>query len=160
MRFDPRWGGPDTPVTFERLSDWKDHADPRIRFYSGTAVYHTTFSLPASGQVASSPIFLDLGAVNNVAEVRLNGKPVGTLWCAPWRLEITKDVTDGENMLEITVANLWHNRMVGDASLLADQRLTRSNAARKPGDPLLPSGLLGPVVLQRAVLSNAPCLPK
>jgi hypothetical protein len=148
VQFDPRWGGPDSPVTFNRLSDWKDHTDPKIKFYSGTAVYRTTFSLPPSGQVSSSPIFLDLGAVKNVAEVRLNGKLLGSLWCAPWRLEITEAVTAGENTLEITVANLWNNRMVGDAALPADQRVTRSNAVRKPDDPLLASGLLGPVTLQ------------
>ena len=154
VQFDPRWSGPETPVTFSRLSDWKDHADHKIKFYSGTAVYRTTFSLPPSGQGSSSPIFLDLGAVKDVAEVRLNGTLLGSLWCAPWRLEITEAVTAGENTLEVTVANLWHNRMVGDATLPAEQRLTRSNATRNPGDPLLASGLLGPVVVQRVIPSS------
>jgi hypothetical protein len=147
VQFDPRWGGPDKPVTFSRLSDWKDHADPKIKFFSGTAVYRNTFSLPPSDQISPSPIFLDLGAVKDVAEVRLNGKLLGTLWCAPWRVEITDAVMNGTNTLEITVANLWNNRMVGDAALPADQRVTRSNAVRKPDDPLLASGLLGPVTL-------------
>jgi len=151
VQFDPRWSGPDSPVTFPRLSDWKDHADPKIKFYSGTAIYRTTFSLPPSDQISPSPIFLDLGAVKDLAEVRLNGKLLGSLWCAPWRVEITDDVMNGTNTLEITVANLWNNRMVGDAALPADQRVTRSNAVRKQDDLLLSSGLLGPVVLQRAI---------
>lgn len=154
VQFDPRWGGPDTPVVFDRLSDWKDHVDPKVRFYSGTAVYRTTFRLPPDDQGPLSPVFLDLGAVKNVAEVRLNGKSLGSLWCAPWRVEITKALADGDNTLEITVANLWNNRMVGDAILPAEQRLTRSNALRRPDDPLLASGLLGPVSLQRAASSN------
>jgi hypothetical protein len=147
VQFDPRWGGPDTPVTFNRLSDWIDHADPKIKFYSGTAVYRTTFSLPQPAPSSSSRVFLNLGSVKDVAEVRLNGNFIGSLWCAPWRVEITKAVASGENTLEITVANLWNNRMVGDAALPAEQRVTRSTAVRKPDDPLLASGLLGPVTL-------------
>jgi len=156
VQFDPRWGGPDSPVAFNRLSDWKCHADPKIKFFSGTAVYRATFRLPSSDQRSSSPIFLDLGAVKNVADVRINGKLLGSLWCAPWRVEITAAVTPGENTLEITIANLWNNRMVGDAALPVEKRVTRSNAIRKPDDPLLASGLLGPVVLQRAITYNAP----
>lgn len=77
---------------------------------------------------------------------RLNGKDLGVVWCAPWRVEMTDAVKDGANSLEIDVVNLWPNRLIGDASLAAEQRRTRTNiGCYRAGSPRLASGLLGPV---------------
>jgi hypothetical protein len=88
--------------------------------------------------------------------VKLNGKDLGTVWTAPWRVEITGVVKAGANELEIDVINLWPNRRIGDASLPEEKRFTHSNIAFSPINPanppdrsgLFPSGLLGPVVIQ------------
>jgi hypothetical protein len=163
LRFDPRWGGPER-ITFPQLEDWSTRPEDGIRHYSGIATYRTSFelALPAAG---GSPLFLDLGVVKNVARVRLNGQELGIVWTAPWRTEISGAATAGTNTLEIEVANLWPNRLIGDATLPAGKRFTRTNVRtydtmasgtygcavceerRRTGQPaaLLPSGLLGPV---------------
>ncbi|MGL5017906.1 MAG: glycosyl hydrolase [Luteolibacter sp.] len=176
VAFDPKWGGP-AKVRFDKLTDWTTHADAGVKYYSGKATYHTTFDAPASGD-SKSPMFLDLGTVKNLAEVRLNGVALGTVWCAPWRVPLGNHLKPRGNSLEIDVVNLWPNRMIGDEQLPDDCEWQESghggkelknfpawltnNQPRTSGrftfsswkhytkdDPLLPSGLLGPVTLQK-----------
>ncbi len=111
VTFDTQWGGPPS-ATFPWLIDWKDHADPRIRFYSGTASYSTTFT--ANAPSGAARVWLDLGVVKDLARVRLNGRDLGVLWTAPWRVEITAALREGENRLEVDVTNTWANRLIGD----------------------------------------------
>ncbi len=86
VSFDPKWGGPES-VTFDTLEDWSKRKEDGIRFYSGTAIYRKSFDAPSfpGGQ----RIYLDLGTVKNLARVRLNGRDLGVVWCAPWRVDIT-----------------------------------------------------------------------
>jgi len=93
---------------------------------------------------------LDLGAVKSVAAVRLNGQSLGVVWTAPFRLDITAAVRPVGNRVEIDVVNLWPNRLIGDAALPPQQQLTRGNVKLAKDQPLLESGLLGPVTLQVA----------
>jgi hypothetical protein len=147
VKFDPAWGGP-ASVEFAELEDWTQRPEHGIRHYSGTATYQKRFDLD---QAPRGRLFLDLGTVKNIAEVRLNGRALGVVWTAPWRIEITEAVRPTDNLLEIDVVNLWPNRLIADAALPRDQRLTSTNIPIKPDTPLLPSGLLGPVVLLSAV---------
>ena len=148
VRFDPKWGGP-VSVVFEQLVDWTTRSEPGIRYYSGRAVYEKAFDLPRSLPAAGRSLYLDLGKVRNVAEVRLNGKDLGVVWTAPWHVDITAAVRPTGNKLEIAVVNLWPNRLIGDADLPAEKRLTITNVRKfKKDSPLLPSGLLGPVTLR------------
>jgi hypothetical protein len=148
VAFDPRWGGP-AHIAFDRLDDWSKHAEPGIRYYSGKAVYTTTFDVPAA-ILARGEISLSLGDVKNVAAVRLNGKSLGTVWCAPWRVDFPAGLLKPHNTLEVTVANLWINRLIGDSALPEAQRLTSVTYNNyRPDSPLEPSGLLGPVTLQK-----------
>lgn len=150
VRFDPRWGGPES-VTFEKLVDWTRREEEGIRYYSGTAIYEKSFDLPASLPAGQTPIVLDLGNLKNLAEVSLNGQNLGVVWSRPYRIDISAAVRPAGNRLVITVVNLWPNRLIGDARLPADQRRTRTNVTKFTADtPLLPSGLLGPVTLQTA----------
>lgn len=147
VAFDPKWGGPEA-VTFGTLQDWTVRPEEGIRHYSGTAAYRISFEADAALVQAGQRVCLDLGAVQAVAEVTLNGQPLGTLWTPPWRLEVTRALKAGANALEIRVTNLWPNRLIGDASLAQEKRFTETN--RNPYTPdstLLPSGLLGPVRL-------------
>ncbi len=162
--FDPRWGGPGT-VVFQELEDWITRAEEGIKYYSGTAIYHKTFDAPDAGAT-----YLDLGAVKNLAHVRLNGEDLGIVWTAPWRVNVGKALRAKGNRLEIEVVNLWPNRLIGDGRLPKKDRLTRTNVRtyepnlpaafpcwwdldcekrKKTGaqPPLLSSGLLGPVRL-------------
>ena len=146
VAFDPEWGGPDS-TQFEQLVSWSKRPEEGIKFYSGTARYRRTFDLPESPPVADRHVYLDLGAVKDVAEVTLNGKKLATLWTAPWRVEITESLQAKNNILEIAVTNLWPNRLIGDAALPPEKRRTRTNIPFDKNQPLLESGLLGPVRL-------------
>jgi len=127
VRFDPKWGGPDQPVVFQKLEDWSKRPEEGIRYYSGTATYVTRFTAPEKIANRQSPmadggaqVFLDLGQVAVSAEVKLNGKNLGILWKPPFRADVTAALQPGENVLEIQVVNLWINRMIGDEQLPED----------------------------------------
>ncbi len=150
VSFDPKWGGPEK-ITFEKLDDWSTRSEDGIRHYSGTAVYRKTFDLEKS-QIGNrkSKMFLSLGSVNVMASVKLNGRELGIVWREPWRVEIPANLLrERDNQLEITAANLWINRLVGDSALPAEKRLswTTWNPYKK-NSPLQPSGLVGPVTIR------------
>ena len=144
VHFDPERGGP-TTAQFAKLDDWTSRSEEGIRHYAGTARYLKRISVAPPAGVR---VWLDLGVVKNIASVRLNGKDLGVVWTAPWRVDLTPALETGENELEISIANLWHNRVVGDAALSEKDRKARTNIPIDPKAPLLPSGLLGPVTLQ------------
>jgi len=162
VQFDPTWGGPDQPVAFAKLMDWTTHERSGIKYYSGIAVYETRFdSNPAK---VDSETFLDLGHVEDMARITLNGKTLGTVWSAPYRVAIPSGLLKKKgNQLKIEVVNTWHNRLVGDqqpedkdarklqweSGLLGGKsysagRYTFSNRPDARGN-LHPAGLLGPV---------------
>ena len=144
VAFDSAWGGPKEPVTFDALVDWTVRPEPGIRHYSGTATYRTTFDAPSGWQPGDS-LRIDLGTVHEVATVFVNGTLAGTAWTAPYAVTAS-NVNEKGNVLEVRVTNLWPNRLIYDAGLPEGERLTHTNInPYKPGDPLLPSGLLGPV---------------
>jgi hypothetical protein len=147
VSFDPKWGGPEK-VVFTSLDDWAQRPEPGIKYYSGKAVYRATFDCGADS--AKGRCFLALGSVKNMASVKLNGRDLGIVWCDPWRAEIPNGVLrQGNNRLEITVANLWINRLIGDSRLPPKERLTWTTYQPfRPDSPLQPSGLLGPVSIQ------------
>jgi hypothetical protein len=196
VSFDPKLGGPEN-VAFQSLVDWTLRPEDGIKYYSGLATYRKTFDLPPAGGLPVPPAqkegfsknagvgetaageaavrwWLDLGVVRNMARVRLNGRDLGIVWCAPWRVEITGAAKAEGNRLEITVANLWPNRLIGDERLPADCEYGKDgNLLRWPDwlikgeprpssarstfstwkyftrdSPLLPSGLIGPVTLR------------
>lgn len=121
VTFDSQWGGPKDPVTFARLDDWTERPEHGIKYYSGTARYTTTFDFqrPSAGN-RQSPIYLSLGTVKDLARVRVNGRDLGVVWCAPWRVDISGVVKTGQNILEIEVVNCWANRLIGDEQEPAD----------------------------------------
>lgn len=167
VSFDPAWGGP-AKTTFNELTDWSEHEDEGIKYYSGTAVYEQTFD---AGDMAGKRLLLDLGEVNIMAKVWLNGQEVGTVWTNPWQLNISDYIKSGENKLKIEVVNLWINRLIGDESLPYDGPRHGQwpdwllEGTERPGSrytfstynpfnknsPLSKSGLLGPVSILEAI---------
>ena len=145
VRFEAGRGAPEK-ITLDELLDWSKHPDPRMKYFSGQATYRTTFSLNLKSEISNSRLLLDLGQVQVMAQVKLNGKDLGVLWTPPFEADMTHGARPGENTLEITVANLWPNRLIGDQSLPAEQRITWTTwNPYKKDTPLLESGLLGPV---------------
>jgi hypothetical protein len=146
-------------VLFDTLVPWDTHTDPAIKYFSGAATYRKTFELTAAQ--TEHTVRLSLGDVKHIAQVKLNGKDLGVVWTAPWTVELTGAVKPGRNDLEITVVNTWVNRLIGDAGLPPSKRTTKTNVGLQTGkrtfkayqgfaseDPLMPSGLLGPVRLE------------
>ena len=149
VSFDPKWGGPGK-IIFDSLVDWTKRAEDGIKFYSGTAVYHKKFNL-AAWPAPNEKLLLDLGEVHEEAVVKLNGTDLGVVWTKPARVDITRAARPGENDLEITVVNLWPNRLIGDSMLPPEKQFTETNIRKfTKATPLLPSGLIGPVMLQNA----------
>jgi hypothetical protein len=151
VHFDPKWGGPET-AQFDSLVSWPARPEPGIKFYSGTAVYEKTFTVPDSAlRTPRSTLVIDLGNVRELAEVKVNGQSCGIVWCPPWRVDVTGAVKAGENKLQVEVVNFWPNRIIGDAALPAAQRLTQTNIRKLTAKtPLEPAGLFGPVNLLKA----------
>ncbi len=149
--FRPNFGAPER-LTFPELISWTEHSEPGVRNYSGTATYVQEFDLPA---VPSGKVMLDLGRVDVVASVSLNGLDLGALWKVPFATDVTKSLRPGKNRLEVKVANVWTNRLIADAGLPESKRLSWATFnPYKPGDRLLSSGLLGPVQLRSSGETN------
>jgi hypothetical protein len=124
-------------VEFDRLSSWSEHADPAIRFYSGTAVYRTKFS--STDIVAGHVAVLDLGQVADIARVVVNSRDVGVWWKAPFRDDITRFLKPGENALEVHVANRWINRLIGDEAIASDLKYQKTGINKFTDGRLLES---------------------
>lgn len=131
-------------ATFNTLASLSDNTDPGIRYFSGTATYTNSFTVPTVAKNAA--YILDLGDVKNIAEVTVNGKKVGTVWKKPFRIDITEALKSGANSVQIAVTDLWVNRLIGDAQPGVTNKITFTTMPFYRADsPLLPAGLLGPV---------------
>ena len=64
-----------------------------------------------------------------------------------YRVDVTKALKAGDNKLEIKVANVWPNRLIGDEQPGAERVAWTDSRAYRAEDPLRPAGLLGPVRL-------------
>ena len=157
------------PIVMETLRDWTsfgadgDAASTSLRYFSGTATYRTSFTLPNSSTPSllhSSNLTLSLGSVpTGLAHVFVNGKDCGVAWCAPWEVDIASAVREGENEIEIRYTNNWYNRLVGDCFLKTEERVTRSTLrysrnARAKSDKkrpwrLMPTIYSGPAISDR-----------
>jgi hypothetical protein len=145
--FDPKWGGPAKTETDE-LKSWTKFSDPGIKYYSGTARYEKSFTLTAT-EIKGKRLFLNLGNVQEMASVKINGNQLQVIWSAPFKFDITSFVKEGTNQVEVEVVNMWPNRLIGDARLPVAERLTKTNINKFDGPDgekyLRESGLLGPV---------------
>ena len=150
VRFQPDRGAP-ASVTLPALSSWSDNVDPGVKYFSGTATYSKTIDVPQTWLGSGSRLWLDLGEVHELAEVSVNGTPLGIVWKRPYRLDVTTALKPGANTLLLQVTNLWVNRMIGDQQANAPRQYTFTVPTfYKADSPLLPSGLLGPVTVVQA----------
>lgn len=171
LRFPPNWGAP-AQLTLPKLISWSEHSDSGVKYFSGTATYRKTIQVPRAMLGGDRRLWLDLGNVQVMATVSLNGRDLGLLWKPPYRVDITRVAKAGDNALEARVVNLWPNRLIGDQQLPADSvrnpegtlkewpqwvregkpsptgrfTFTTWELWKKDASPI-PSGLLGPVRL-------------
>ena len=166
VSFTKDWGAPEKTV-FPKLISWTESEMEGIKYYSGTATYKKNFLYNGKPDPAKKEkIYLDLGEISKIADVWLNGEHLGISWAKPHRFEVTNLLKPGENTITAEIANVWSNRLKGDA--LTGQKFTNTNITNtiipvptiEPGDqkripwaevPLIESGLLGPVTIQTIV---------
>jgi hypothetical protein len=176
--FPPDLGAPPS-VTIPKLVSLHRHSNEGVKYFSGTASYFNKFTVAENEIGADNLLYLDLGQVEVLAEVIVNGKNLGVLWTRPYRVDITNAVRIGENSLEVKVTNGWPNRLIGDEQLPDEydyahpdsggikvmpdwfvqgkpkpegKRITFATWKHYDKDsPLLEAGLVGPVTLRNAV---------
>jgi hypothetical protein len=153
LSFPPNWGAP-ASVEMPDLVSWTANSDPGVKYFSGTATYSKKIRAARSWFRPGQQVFLDLDKVRDIAEVSVNGKPVGLVWAPPYRLNVTAELKPGTNEIEIKVTNEWTNRIVGDRLAPPEKRvLPQAEPAPRGGGaffgPREPaeSGLLGSVKL-------------
>jgi hypothetical protein len=148
VTFQEERGAP-ASVTFHKLYDFRESTDNGIRYFSGIATYSKDVDLSQSA-IDRGDLVIDLGVVNNLAEVWVNGQLAGTTWKPPYRVDITDFISAGTNKLEIKSVNTWVNRLIGDEQpgVGKEDKVTLTNRMFYRSDsPLVPSGLIGPVQL-------------
>jgi len=136
-------GAPQT-LLLETLQSLSENEEAGIRYFSGIATYQNTLVLE-NDPTDHAAMWLDLGMIGDVAEVIVNGEPAGITWLAPYRVNIAPFVKPGENAIEVRVANVWANRLIGDAQPGAEKVARVAAPTYVPNAPLRPSGLIGPV---------------
>jgi hypothetical protein len=112
VHFMPSYVGKPFDLTFNALTDWAKHENENVRYFSGTGVYSTRFVWNA--KTKNTRVKLNLGTVCVIASVKVNGVDCGVLWKEPFMCDITLALREGENRVEVSVANTWHNRLIGD----------------------------------------------
>lgn len=166
-----RFGDREPPVEMTSLRSWTDQES--TRYFSGVAVYQKEVTVPASMIAPGVRLWLDFGEtrpvtappgarqqalletpVREAAVVYINGERAGSLWCPPYRLDVTGRLRSGANQLRIEVANLAINHLAGQT--LPSYRLLnlRYGVRFEPQDMKnlqpVPAGLLGPIRLLAA----------
>jgi alpha-L-rhamnosidase len=145
--FERGMGAPES-VDFPQLISWtaRPLSEAGIKYFSGTATYSKTIDIPANDFAQGAHLWLDLGDVRELADVKVNDVDLGILWKTPYRIDVTGALKPGTNILEIRVTNLWVNRMIGDQQPWALKKYAFADfTPYKADSPLLPSGLLGSV---------------
>jgi hypothetical protein len=145
VSFQPGRGAP-ASISLDKLSSWSDSPDSGVRYFSGSGTYAKTISAKPDWFKKGAHVWIDLGDVKNLAEVTVNGKPLGIVWHTPFRVDATAALKPGNNELSIKVTNAWVNRLIGDQQPDATTKYTfTTEHPYTDKSPLLPSGLLGPV---------------
>jgi hypothetical protein len=149
VSFPPNWGAPPS-VTLDELASWSTNSDPGVKYFSGIGTYTKTITAPADWFTSGAHIWIDLGDVKNLAEVAVNGKPLGLVWHTPYRVEATGALKPGANEVTIKVTDAWVNRMIGDQQPDAKAKYTFTTVKPyRANSPLQESGMLGPVTVSR-----------
>jgi len=153
--------GAPASVTLAKLESWTANADEGVKYFSGTATYTKTVKVDRRWfrreDHQGERILLNLGTVNDLAEVTVNGQTLGILWKSPYQVDVTGALKPGENRLEIKVTNEWTNRLIGDRTAAPEKKVLSPGVPGFGPQPTLNnSGLLGPVTLVSVVSGSGP----
>jgi hypothetical protein len=153
LHFPDGWGVMPQTLHSTELLPWHNlQLTDEGKAFSGTVTYTTEFTL--KGKTSNQKYLLDLGRVESIAKVKINGKEVCTLWTFPYQADVTQYLKDGLNKVEIQVTNTWFNRLVYDGNQPENMRKTWTINAPHPSSPLRESGLMGPVTIHKFRVSK------
>jgi hypothetical protein len=164
------FAGSAAAVTMDAGHSWTE--DESRKYFSGQASYEKTVTYHAA-DIARQQIYLTFGEgtpvttqdrrsgsgmramyegpVREAAVVYVNGKRAGSVWCAPYQVDVSGLVKDGENTIRVVVANTAVNLLakgpLPDYKALNAKYGERFQAQDMNNLQLVPSGLLGPVKL-------------
>ncbi|MBD0294846.1 MAG: glycosyl hydrolase family 43 [Flavisolibacter sp.] len=141
ISFPPDRGAP-AQITLPELISLHRHSEDGVKYFSGIATYRKDFTLLANSLGKDKHLFLDLGRVEVMAQVILNGKDLGILWKRPYKVDITEAVKVGTNRLEVKVTNLWPNRLIGDEQVSEMYKFPSPSATTGPMASLSGGGIL------------------
>lgn len=148
VAFEPGWDTPEE-IELNELISLTEHKNEAIKHYSGTVIYSKTINV----EKITGAAILDLGDVNNIAELWLNDKKIGTRWTPPFTFDLSDELKPGPNKLEVKVTNTWRNQLIFDNTRPTDKKKTwTTNPPEKSEIELDVFGLLGPVVLKQSML--------
>ena len=150
LEFQANRGAP-ASIQLDKLISWPDSTDAGVKYFSGTGTYTSTFDVTAEHFKTGQHVWIDLGDVQHTAEVMLNGKPLGIVWHAPYKVDATAAFKPGKNELTVKVTNAWVNRLIGDQQAGATKITFTTHNPYKAKSPLQASGLIGPVRLYSVV---------
>lgn len=144
-------GGRGAPPTTTSLKpgSWTASSDPAIRYFSGVATYTRTVDVPASALTGGGKVLLALGEVRELADVSVNGEQIGVRFTPPYSFDVTSVLKPGANQIEIRVANLAANRMIGASQAGVGSGGGFGLVEYRPDAAPRPSGVIGPVTLVR-----------
>ena len=140
-------GAPQGSRTFATLASYTESEEEAVKYFSGIATYTNTFTLGKKEK--ADGLRIDLGSVGQMADVFINGEHVDFLWKAPYKVDWTGTLKPGRNTIEVRVVNTWPNRLIGDAQPGAEKLTYTTMPFYRADSPLTPSGLMGPVVLEK-----------
>jgi hypothetical protein len=164
------FAGSSQAVTMDAGHSWIE--DGARKYFSGQATYEKTFMYHAA-DIARQPIYLNFGEgtpvttqerrsgsgmramyegpVREAAVVYVNGQRAGSVWCAPYQVDVSGLLQNGENTIRVVVANTAVNLLAKGP--LPDYKALNARYGERfqPQDmgsvQPVPSGLLGPVKL-------------
>ena len=140
-------GAPQGSRTFNQLVSYTESEEEAVKYFSGIATYTNTFTLGKKEK--ADGLRIDLGSVGQMADVFINGEHVEFLWKAPYKVDWTGTLKPGRNTIEVKVVNTWPNRLIGDAQPGVEKVTYTTMPFYNADSPLTPSGLMGPVVLEK-----------
>lgn len=153
VSFESNRGAPST-ITLDHLMSWSGDSNNGVKYFSGTASYTGTIYIPAEWLKTGVHLWLNLGDVEDLADVTVNHRHLGVVWKMPYKIEMTGILKAGTNSIIIKVTNLWVNRLIGDLQPNARKYTFTDFHPYKANSPLLPSGLLGPVSISSVIMQQ------
>ena len=146
LTFPKEWVEQET-IKLDSVVPWSALEKEETKAFSGTATY--TIAVELDHIDPAERFLLDLGRVDSMAEVVVNGTSAGLVWAPPFRSDITRQLKPGKNRIEVKVTNTWLNRLIYDSRQRPENRKTWVIWGPKKEVQPVPAGLTGPVQLHK-----------